>query len=321
MSLKTQLNNDRRTAIGNGKRFYEVEMFRSMLDYFNGRGCRVIELHQHNVRNQRTKQDCEISDLLIVSYSHRHPCCIKVTFLQAKRATKGFGLTPNNTAFKFGIDTRQYTLLKDCPPINPLNTNLDPNILYDSCSPSITSYGVFYEQNHSLDFAYEVTQLLKLRYPVPATPRFRVCYFDSISDTYGNVRWRHCLHCCGIHCPCRIGCCNHGYCTPDLLSTIDADCFEKALKEFQIGSPMCFEQHEPQIISILEESKKGKNAQDILSDFEGFVLSNLGHYRPANESRNNGRGDDERINHDDDIIRRLNPSHIMLVNVDEFNID
>ncbi|MBQ0090596.1 MAG: hypothetical protein KBT27_14820 [Prevotellaceae bacterium] len=315
MSLKTQLNNDRQTAIGKGKCFYEVEMFRSMLNYFNGRGCRVIELHQHNIRNQRTKQECEISDLLIVSYSHRHPCCIKVTFLQAKRATKGFGLTPNNTAFKFGIDTRQYTLLKDCPPINPLNTNLDPNILYDSCSPSITSYGVFYEQNQSLDFAYEVTQLLKLINPVPATPRFRVCYFDSINDTYGIVRWRN-----GLHCPCRIGCCNHGYCTPDLLSTIDADSFEKALKEFQIGSPMCFEQHKSQIISILVEAKKRKKTGNELSDFENFVLSNLDQYRPANESRNNRRGDDERINHDD-IIGRLNPSHIMLVNVDEFNID
>lgn len=236
-SLKAALN-DNTAQMG------EVGLFRRMLEYFNSNpACAVLETHQKYVRFDNNQRKCEISDLMIVSYSTKYKC-MKLTFLQAKCAKReGYGLTYNG--FKFILDNKQYQLLKKRPVINPLSSGLSPTILHIACSPAISSYGVFYWDKHKdINFGFEVTDLLR---PVneDETSSSKTCYFKDIGDIRGNYPWWVKYLCCvGLKCVfCQTpkGCEKKPCCSHDLFSTIDVNCFENALTHFEIGSPICAE--------------------------------------------------------------------------------
>lgn len=225
------------------KDFGEVKLFRRMLEYFNGNpACTMLETHQSYVMYDNNRR-CEISDLMIVSYSAKYKC-MKLTFLQAKCAKrKGYGLQDNG--FKFILDNKQYHLLKNRPIIDPRSSGLAPTILRDACSSAISSYGVFYwERKDKINFGFEVTDLLQ---PVndDETTISKTCYFADIRDLHGCYPWwidymRYCgLKC--VHCQVPQGCEKKPCCSNDLLSTIDVNCFESAIANFEIGSPICAE--------------------------------------------------------------------------------
>ncbi len=224
----------------NGKNYSlnpnEINYFRTVLCYFKSKtNCKILETHQNYVRQLPSNKRCEISDLLIISYSHRlHQA--KINFLQAKLASfkdanLGLVSSPHGIDyFKFKLDSTQYRLLKDLPYINPGKTGLPSNILFDACTESITSYGVFYkEKDDKINMAYEITSLLQPVDPsnVNIGSGSKLCYFNTTSDSHGRKRRNKC------YCPTSIG-------QYDVLSTLSANKFESALLNFQIGSPVCF---------------------------------------------------------------------------------
>ena len=314
MSLKKHLNTEAIQKKKDGQKVDEIAMFESLRNYFaNKTDCAIIKTHSLPVKFNEDKIQCESSDLMIVSYSkHRH-CCIKVTLLQAKLAQQQNDLPD---IFKFHLDTNQYLLLKECPVINPMQTRLPSNILSDSCSPSITSYGVFYEYAKSWNFAFEITQLLKPRSPITRKTTYnsnKVCYFDTTKDIYGWQRWRHALDYSLNHCwhPCPI-CYHHYYHGIELLSTISADTFEKALMQFKIGSPLCFREGANQISKIVGVIKRataiGRASEEVVNNFVSYISEYIGN---NDNNNNNFEGDDRDVS--------LNPSYILLVNADNEN--
>ena len=170
----------------------EVDYFRAVLFHLaNKPQCRLYETHQHPVAISNTNIQCEISDLLLVSYSPKR-LAMKVNFLQAKLAKfsdnrQGLIEKKGESFLKFHMDGTQYRLLKDCPIIKPIKTGLPPNILSDACTDSITSYGVFYKNDQSIEMAYEITQLLKPYNlsKIHLDSGDRVCFFDTIQLKYG----------------------------------------------------------------------------------------------------------------------------------------
>ena len=229
-----QLYNNTHTA-------QEVDYFRAMLYYLNNNPhCHLIETHKHLVGRPNTVVQCEISDLLMIAYSHKKSA-MKINFLQAKLAKfgdskQGLIHSTNGEKFlKFHMDGTQYRLLKDCPIINPKSTGLPRDILSDACSDSITSYGVFYEKDRNVEMAYEITQLLKPHNisKISIDSGDRVCYFDTIQPKYGiTVRPPFCCRWCA---PLWFECRQHF----NLVSSLSSNLFERAMLEFQIGSPLC----------------------------------------------------------------------------------
>ena len=211
----------------NNNNIDEVGLIDKMIQYFQNRPqCTTIKTHQHYVTYSNPPIKCEISDILFVSYSKHYPL-MKINFLQAKKAdfnNRKEGLVSNNTKLKFSIDKNQYNLLKDRPEIEPSKTGLPKDILSSACNASITSYGVFYNASNSsktttVEFAFEITDLLQ------PTPKVTRACFGTIDTYYGCI-------CNNKYCHC--------YCwhEPNLLTTLDTDCFENALLNFQIGSPI-----------------------------------------------------------------------------------
>ena len=211
----------------NNNNIDEVGLIDKMIQYFQNRPqCTTIKTHQHYVTYSNPPIKCEISDILFVSYSKHYPW-MKINFLQAKKAdfnNRKEGLVSNNTKLKFSIDKNQYNLLKDRPEIDPLKTGLPKDILSSACNASITSYGVFYNASNSsktttVEFAFEITDLLQ------PTPKVTRACFGTIDTYYGCI-------CNNKYCHC------HCWHEPNLLTTLDTDCFENALLNFQIGSPI-----------------------------------------------------------------------------------
>lgn len=210
----------------------EKTLFRTVLCYFKNKPyCTVFETHQDYVVNTKDPKQkrCEISDLLTITYSRRLNGT-KINFLQAKlvpfnQSNLGLVHANNTDYFKFHLDSTQYRLLKDRPLI--INTGLPSTILADACTESITSYGVFYKVDESINMAYEITSLLQPSDPATVTINGgrKLCYFNTTKTSHGLRRLNK--FCCAPSNPY------------DLLSTLSADTFEQALLHFQIGSPVC----------------------------------------------------------------------------------
>lgn len=281
MTLKEHLNNAKAASLKVPRaKFGEVEMFRSMLAWFKKQpNCSVAELHKKTISNEDAPNNpiCEISDLLTICYSSKYRCA-KIQFLQAKYMRDDVNIRGDVDMFRFYADSRQYRLLKDCPNISPRLSSLPSDILSNSCSPSITSYGVFYQDDQNqLNCAYEITQLIK-----PADPlqmnyerRSKLCYFDTKKDAYGFLRWNK--HRCFYH-PCCFPCMDCDLCClrQELISTLDVDTYADRLLKFQVGSPICGHRLADFASNLKElynrEEKKGKFTKrfnDFFNQFDG----------------------------------------------------
>lgn len=326
-NLKQALNTDT-------ERFGEVGLFRRMLEYFNGNpACTMLETHQKYVKYDNDKK-CEISDLLIVNYSTMCKC-MKLTFLQAKCAKRdGYGFL--NGEFKFILDTKQYQLLRERPIMNPLNTGLNPNILHDASSPAITSYGVFYKNGSGMDFGFEVTDWLR---PTNGdmTTGSKTCYFRDVLNHHGCYPWwkKHKRRCIlkSVHCSIPLWCAKKPCCRHDLFSTIDVNCFESAIANFEIGSPICAEcanACQPMrdiagciFSSIKAVSEYEKNNGVDMSAFKQFEAI----FRATNDDDNNRKewrkdihdyDGGDRIGREEIEITPFAAKNILLINADEY---
>lgn len=309
----------------NAHKVGEVELFRALLTYFaDVKGCQICEVHGAKGKvgyDMPNEKRCEIADLLIVAYSHKMPC-MKINFWQAKKANflnQNVGLIKNGNDehFRFVLDAVQYKLLKECPLIDSRKTGFPPNILSDSCSPEITSYGVFYKIPNSsdVDMAFEITHFLRPESPIGITPKSssRVCRFSTVESLYGGLTWTHA--CGGTSCPnlqpCECKQCNKHIRQEDLISTIHADEFEEALKSFRIGSPVCGSMAltiaQAVIAKYLPKEQDGK-------DFKEFVKTYLNGDTQDNWRDNGG----DRSNEVNDMFSKFGaPKFLLLVNVDE----
>lgn len=304
----------------------EEDYFRAMLYYFNNNPhCHLIETHKHPIARQNTAVQCEISDLLLITYSPKRSA-MKINFLQAKLAKfvdskQGLICSTSGEEFlKFHMDGTQYRLLKDCPIIDPKSTGLPPNILSDACSDSITSYGVFYMKNRNVEMAYEITQLLKPHNisKIAIDSGDRICYFDTIQPKYSTTLRRPV--CCWWRDPLWHEC--HLYCIGhlDLVSSLKSNLFERALLKFQIGSPLCGQLAIEFVNAII--SRWNKNGE--VADFERFAQESmplweeLEQIRHRHLERGNRDGEDgyrREIRFDEDVNRV--PKFILFINVDE----
>lgn len=315
-----------RVYAGNDKT-REDEFFGAVRLYFNTvKGCMTCEMHGQigKVGNVNTGVNCEIADLLIISYSRMLPRRrflphMKINFLQAKKVELDnleYGLiTPQQggkTKFVFHLDSEQYKLLKDCPKINPLKTGLPDNILYDSCSPAITSYGVFYKipDRGTVNMAFEITQLLRIASLddlLQKNPRVK-CYFDSTDSQYGMIRWRKAVRYFHHH-PCCWSYLHYGY--RDLLSTMEANEFENALYNYQIGSPICGKYARRFADAVINKYLPDSN---VGTDFKDFVQNYL--ITEDIERRHDG-GNDTSVEVNEMFREFGAPKYLLLVNVDE----
>lgn len=314
-----------RVYAGNDKT-REDEFFGAVRLYFNTvKGCMTCQMHGQigKVGNADTGVNCEIADLLIISYSRMLPRrrflpYMKINFLQAKKVeldNTEYGLiTPlqgGKPKFVFHLDSEQYKLLKDCPKINPLKTGLPDNILYDSCSPAITSYGVFYKMHNrgAVNMAFEITQLLRIASLddlLQKNSRVK-CYFDSTDSQYGMLRWRKAVRYFHHHPCCRL---YHHYGHCDLLSTVEANEFEDALYHYKIGSPICGKDARRLADAVINKYLPDPH---VGADFKDFVQNYL--ITEDHDRRFDG-GNDMPIEVDE-MFRELGaPKYLLLVNVD-----
>lgn len=303
----------------------EVDYFRAMLYYLNNNPhSHLIETHKHLVGRLNKTIQCEISDLLLITYSPKRSA-MKINFLQAKLAKFGdskqglIRTTNGEEFFKFHMDGTQYRLLKDCPIIDSKSTGLPPNILSNACSDSITSYGVFYKKNRNVEMAYEITQLLKPHNisKISINSGDRICYFDTIQPKYGiTIRQPFCgwwldpfLYDYHLRRATRL----------DLVSSLHSNLFEKALLNFQIGSPLCGQLAIEFVNAII--SRWNKNGE--VADFERFAQESMPLWEEQEQirrrhlERENRDGEDgyrERLRFDERVTSAA--KYILFINVD-----
>jgi len=106
-------------------------------------------------------EQCEIADLLIV-VKNQQANQYRATFWQAKKESHPRWPGPRGRAnFDFEAQFNQWELLSQRPVIKGLaNFSPDPNILRLANSPSIGSFGVFYENNGDVDVNYSVAEMV-----------------------------------------------------------------------------------------------------------------------------------------------------------------
>lgn len=164
--IEDSLQGVERTA--KSKTLSEVNLFRHMAKMFQQRyGAIVVEeTHQHYVYFAEGNtlsgnviwRKKEISDILIIAYSPVKVMA-RATFLQAKVARGRDGL--HSGRFFFHGDSHQYNLLSERPLFDVPSMRLkDVDVLHNAVLPSIGTYGVFYENNGRVNFAYQPANLL-----------------------------------------------------------------------------------------------------------------------------------------------------------------
>lgn len=141
----------------------EVALFREMLDILNHRGKKNVfceEVHQHYVHfydSNHKYVKCEIADLLLFSLDSRTKR-VRISFLQAKREKKTL-IAP---LYKFKANFRQFELLSQRYMVQ--SPEFPPWVLMGASAQSLTTYGVFYNDNHKLvDFFYAAASQLQVQ--------------------------------------------------------------------------------------------------------------------------------------------------------------
>ncbi|OBU39636.1 hypothetical protein CTM76_08455 [Photobacterium phosphoreum] len=164
----------------------EVELFRkTAIELTNLLPAIFIdETHGGNVCNvefnsiKNTIETCEISDLLIVVVDNKRKCA-RATFWQAKqeKRSKWVSQYAGNTdgSFDFKAQFNQWELLSYRPEVRP-TPNFSPpkDILASPFSPSIGSFGVFYEKNNLLELNYSVAEMVSSTSFNPSSSRFTI---------------------------------------------------------------------------------------------------------------------------------------------------
>lgn len=275
MSLRNAINN---TCLNSNVKIGEVELFRSMINYFKGvcpsyyyvpgrleanataqeihgrKGIVEFDAFVGGIVTKGSIKRRELADLILITFSPQKRK-VKISFIQAKYERK-HGL--KNNKFSFNLDYFQYYLLNVRPRIKDLSIFRWPEwIISHPCyTDDVTSYGVFYkDSNGKYDFAYEQTSLLKANTntSISSNTKTRVYSFNAIKDlsvTYGN--------------------------DTHLISTVNVDTFEQGVRNLQIGSPIpccCF------ILEIIDSIIQFRSSSSVCKELIRTLLLQFEDYR------------------------------------------
>jgi hypothetical protein len=144
----------------------EVALFRQLAKSIlkNSSGMFIDETHGTVAKVEFTSpitsiERCEISDLLLI-IKHMHTGEIRATFWQVKKEKHPRWPIANSDAnFDFQGQFNQWELLSLRPAIVGKSRFLPPpGLLKNASSPSIGSFGVFYELNGNIEVNYSVAE-------------------------------------------------------------------------------------------------------------------------------------------------------------------
>lgn len=146
----------------------EVQLFRhlALSIVANANGLFIDETHGRVAQVEFTSlinglEHCEISDLLIV-VKHTAKKLYRATFWQAKKERRPrwpiMGGTGN---FDFEAQFNQWELLSQRPQVKGMTTFRPPiDLLSGASSPSIGSFGAFFEYNGKVEVNYSVAEMV-----------------------------------------------------------------------------------------------------------------------------------------------------------------
>lgn len=168
----------------------ELALFRAFIRAFNALGTEALAKEYHGNLFQVTFQQargagrstprCELCDVLIIQYPADDPSAARLTFNQAKVASKPFGCHRRPRSIKpysFRASLEQWDLLSNRPLISPATRTFQPpsDLLSSAVLPSVGTFGVFYPAKRGFDFAYFVADRLRV--------------LNNGSGRSGTLRW------------------------------------------------------------------------------------------------------------------------------------
>ncbi len=172
-----------------------MALFRAFIRAFSSLGSEALAKEYHGNRYQvtfnqargagRSTPRCELCDVLIVNYPMGNPSAARITFNQAKVASKPFGC--HGTArlskpYTFPANLEQWDLLSNRPLIGPATRTFNPpsDLLSGAILPSVGTFGVFYPVGQEFDFAYFVADGLTA--------------LNNLGGRSGTLQWVNPLH-------------------------------------------------------------------------------------------------------------------------------
>lgn len=194
-------------------RFYETHLFRALTNAITSLSPRFLIEEYHGSTHQvafgghggwaRDIARCELSDLLIITFTHKPKIRGRMTFLQAKRSLSKFCICchypefnlPLEVAFRANLE--QWDLLNrrpfiiGIPPFDP-----PPELLSGALLASIGSFGVFHRrQDKSVGFLFASADTLSpTGQPVRKHGNLEVLAGPSKRSVHGYEEMR--LACC-----------------------------------------------------------------------------------------------------------------------------
>ena len=176
----------------------EIPLFKAMLSALNGHGKMRVESY-HGGSHQvtftgngtfaRKFARCELSDLMIISYS-TNPTQIRVTFLQAKSER---GAVPHNCSYRFSANLEQWYLLALRPQIKGCGSfNPPADLLSKAILSSIGSFGFFYKDSAG-NFQVHYASADYLKVPKHSTKKNGKLTSQGTYLTVHSKGYRECL--------------------------------------------------------------------------------------------------------------------------------
>lgn len=157
-------------------------------------------------------ETCEIADLLIISYSQSQDAW-RATFWQAKKqgVSKWINVTQDGSQLDFKGQFNQWDLLSRRPEVSGVKGFQPPkDILSGFSSPSIGTYGIFYEKGGSIEVAHSIAEFISCPSPATKSPMLAINGYLSKYSMYER----------------------------ELMSTLTLEGFLGALFDFRIGAKL-----------------------------------------------------------------------------------
>jgi hypothetical protein len=162
----------------------EVSLFRAMAEAVvkHSNSTFIDETHGGNVCNVSftsvtgKTETCEIADLLILSLGS-DTNSMRATFWQAKKqsVSKWLNVTSSGSQLDFKGQFNQWDLLSRRPDVTGVGTFIPPNDLLSSfTSPSIGSFGVFYEKGTVIEVAHSIAEFIACPSPAAKHPTLSI---------------------------------------------------------------------------------------------------------------------------------------------------
>ncbi|WPU66511.1 hypothetical protein [Peredibacter starrii] len=162
------------------KKLNEVGCFRSLhtalrkkpgivVKEYHAKSYVKFSIQDTNFKKIKKYGKCELSDLVIISFSSKKQHPVKITFLQAK-ITKNSISHAKRYKHKYSVDHTQWDLLHNRPSVKPtgqIKNKVPSTILSNAVYPSIGSYGFFIPESNGKDAGFSFFSSAILR-PVKA---------------------------------------------------------------------------------------------------------------------------------------------------------